>query len=89
MQRIRIIYSGSVQGVGFRYTARRIATSHRIGGYVRNMRDGTVELVADGREEDLQAFTDSVEEEMAGYISSKDVERSSIDVPAPDFRILL
>jgi acylphosphatase len=44
----RIIFSGRVQGVGFRYTAQTIARRHPVTGYVRNLPDGTVELVAQG-----------------------------------------
>ena len=45
----RIIYTGRVQGVGFRYTVRSLAGRHPVSGYVRNLPDGTVELVVAGR----------------------------------------
>lgn len=51
-----ILYSGSVQGVGFRYTARTVATGFEITGTVRNLPDGRVELIADGPREELEAF---------------------------------
>ncbi|OGK12318.1 MAG: hypothetical protein A2Y63_02115 [Candidatus Riflebacteria bacterium RBG_13_59_9] len=41
----RIVVSGLVQGVGYRYFAERVAHRLRISGYVRNQRDGTVEIV--------------------------------------------
>jgi acylphosphatase len=44
----RIIFSGRVQGVGFRYTVHSLARRHPVAGYVRNQPDGTVELVAQG-----------------------------------------
>jgi acylphosphatase len=56
MQRIHIIYSGRVQGVGFRYTAQETAHQFALSGWVRNRRDGTVELVAEGEEQTLLAF---------------------------------
>ena len=46
--RVRILYSGHVQGVGFRYTAKTVAAGFEITGVVRNLPDGRVELVAEG-----------------------------------------
>ena len=51
-----ILYSGSVQGVGFRYTARTVAAGFEITGTVRNLPDGRVELIAEGPREELEAF---------------------------------
>jgi acylphosphatase len=56
----RLIYSGRVQGVGFRYTTARIARRHPVTGYVRNQPDGTVELVADGPADAVDAFLDEI-----------------------------
>ena len=47
-QRRRLIYIGRVQGVGFRFTTASIARRHPVAGFVRNLTDGTVELVAEG-----------------------------------------
>ncbi len=44
----RVIFSGRVQGVGFRYTVRSIAKRHPVKGYVKNLPNGTVELVMHG-----------------------------------------
>src|SRR5207248_2933045 len=43
--RRQCLFSGRVQGVGFRYTVKNIALQHNISGYVRNLPDGRVELV--------------------------------------------
>ena len=48
MRRVRVIVSGSVQGVGYRYTARMIADEVGVTGWVRNRRDGTVEAEVEG-----------------------------------------
>ncbi len=53
MKRMRILFSGRVQGVGFRYTTRRIAVSFKVAGFVRNLQGGDVELVAEGSEQEL------------------------------------
>lgn len=57
-------YSGRVQGVGFRYTARRIATGYRVTGYVRNLHDGGVQLVVEGAREELDRFLAALGAEM-------------------------
>ena len=51
-----VFYSGRVQGVGFRYTARTVVAGFDISGTVRNLPDGRVELIAEGRREELEAF---------------------------------
>jgi len=59
-KRMRILYSGNVQGVGFRYTAKSVATGFEVSGTVRNLSDGRVELVAEGVQEELEAFRQAV-----------------------------
>lgn len=65
-----VIFSGDVQGVGFRYTAARIARGFAVTGYVRNLRDGRVEMVAEGTPDELDAFVESVAREMGRHIRS-------------------
>ncbi|MBI3860605.1 MAG: acylphosphatase [Planctomycetia bacterium] len=52
----RLIYTGRVQGVGFRYTVRSIARLHPVTGYVKNLPDGSVELVAQGDQPAIDAL---------------------------------
>jgi acylphosphatase len=54
--RLHIFYSGHVQGVGFRFTVKRVATGYEVAGVVRNLPDGRVELVAEGERNELEAF---------------------------------
>ena len=54
MQRMRIVVSGMVQGVGFRAYAQREAGSIGLTGWVRNKMDGTVEILAEGKRETLE-----------------------------------
>jgi len=56
----KIIFSGRVQGVGFRYFVESIASKYDIKGYVRNTRDGKVEVVCQGEEEDLKHFINEI-----------------------------
>jgi acylphosphatase len=52
--RKRVVVHGSVQGVFFRDTTRRLAEQHRVAGWVRNNRDGTVEAVFEGEDADVE-----------------------------------
>ncbi len=64
-----IYYAGRVQGVGFRYTVRETACGYEVTGFVRNMADGRVELVAEGDEDELKAFVKGIRDNgLAGYI---------------------
>jgi len=73
MIRKTVQYAGHVQGVGFRYTTTTIAERHRVAGYVQNLRDGRVRLVAEGDAGDVDAFLDEVASAMRGHIDKTDV----------------
>ncbi len=70
-------YSGGVQGVGFRYTARALASGFRVAGYVKNLTDGRVELVAEGEQAEVLAFLEAVDERMGDLVSSRDLRWSA------------
>ncbi len=59
-KRMQIFYSGSVQGVGFRYTVKSVASGFDVAGTVRNLSDGRVELVIEGMKEELSAFRQAI-----------------------------
>ncbi len=52
----RFFVSGEVQGVGFRYFAQRSAGRHQVCGFVMNLADGRVELLAEGSEKAVNGF---------------------------------
>ncbi|HEV7904710.1 MAG TPA: acylphosphatase [Pyrinomonadaceae bacterium] len=52
----RYFVSGAVQGVGYRFFAQRVAARHQVVGYVRNLRDGRVEVLAEGAPESVEAL---------------------------------
>ncbi|WP_310728994.1 acylphosphatase [Streptomyces sp. N2A] len=58
MIRRRVVVSGSVQGVFFRDTCRRTAEARGVAGWVRNVRDGTVEAVFEGDPESVQKLVE-------------------------------
>jgi acylphosphatase len=70
----RVLYSGRVQGVGFRYTARQIAQRFTVTGFVRNLADGRVELVAEGLPAELDQFLGEIASAMEGYIDDAQVQ---------------
>ncbi len=57
MQRVKLIASGRVQGVGFRGFVCRIANSLQLVGYAKNLPDGTVELLVEGDEKKIALFS--------------------------------
>jgi acylphosphatase len=86
-ERHEIIYSGNVQGVGFRYTARQIAARHPVTGFVQNLPDGRVLLVAEGSQDSVAAFLDGVEGEMARHISTKQANTAVASGDFEDFSV--
>ena len=60
MKMMKVLFSGRVQGVGFRYTVCRLATSFRVTGFVKNLMSGDVEVVAEGSEQDLVDFLNEI-----------------------------
>jgi acylphosphatase len=86
--RRRVYFSGRVQGVGFRYTCRAIARGFQVGGYVRNLPDGRVEVMAEGEPGELDEFLSAIQSEMNSYIKDATVESAPIgDYPLTDFSV--
>jgi acylphosphatase len=70
----RVVYTGRVQGVGFRFTTQHLAKAFPIGGYVRNQADGTVEVVVEGATDVVDGFLAAVAVKMAEYVTETTVE---------------
>jgi acylphosphatase len=87
MKRIHIFYSGRVQGVGFRFTVERIALKLGITGWVKNLFDGRVELVAEGKEEKLEKFLKEINDYFANYILDSELFWKEPTGEFKDFRI--
>ncbi|MFO7966340.1 MAG: acylphosphatase [Archaeoglobaceae archaeon] len=60
MLRLEAYISGVVQGVGFRYFARKMAKESGVTGFVMNLNDGRVFLVAEGSGEQLEKFISTI-----------------------------
>ena len=79
---LRIFFEGNVQGVGFRWTVKRIAKGFEVVGWVRNLSDGRVELLASGEEAEVRAFVAAIgESELRAHIRRQ--TESAADEPAP------
>ena len=80
-----IFFSGHVQGVGFRFTAQSAARRYKLTGFVRNDRDGRVEMLVQGQAQDIEDCVSSLKETFA----IRDIELQQVE-PDPsynDFRI--
>ncbi len=73
-KRLHVIYSGDVQGVGFRFTAERSAISLGLTGWVKNLSDGRVEVVCEANTPELNEFLDKIDKVFKEYINSRDIE---------------
>ncbi|MCM1528648.1 MAG: acylphosphatase [Alistipes sp.] len=81
------IFRGYVQGVGFRWKAKHLAALHSVTGYVRNLYDGTVELEAEGREENIDMLIQGLMNDR--YIEITDQSFCSVpDEGSRNFEIL-
>lgn len=71
----QVLYSGRVQGVGFRYSVKQIASGFDVTGTVKNLPDGRVELQAMAQDvEELDAFLRDIDESNLGsFIKEKEV----------------
>ena len=61
----RVFYEGRVQGVGFRYSVRSLATGYEVVGSVRNLIDGRVELEVQGAPDEVDGFLEAI---LDGYL---------------------
>jgi len=66
------IFHGTVQGVGFRYTTTRLAGEYDVAGIVRNLPDGTVQLVAEGEEAEIRAFLNALRQRLGRHVRRVD-----------------
>ena len=70
-------FSGHVQGVGFRYQVVSMAKGFDLTGYVKNLNDGRVELLAEGDESEVLSFLEAIESELDIYIKSVEKQTGS------------
>ena len=87
-KRAHVFYSGRVQGVGFRMTAEDLAHQMDVLGWVKNLRDGRVELIAEAEETILERFLKAIQTgSMKNFIRQVDVSWSDATDTFDDFEI--
>lgn len=84
IKRYKFCFYGTVQGVGFRYTAMHAANMYRLTGYVRNEYDGSVTCEVQGDEEAIDRFIITIRS--GRFIDISDMDRKELDM-IPDERI--
>lgn len=86
MVQAHILYSGTVQGVGFRFTVQRHALSLDLTGWVKNLPDGSVEILVNGPKKNIEKLCRNVEGYFAESIRSKNIQYAS---PLKEFKDFL
>lgn len=76
MERTTCYFGGHVQGVGFRYTALNIAQAYDVTGYVQNLSDGRVLLVAEGAKAEMNSLIEEIKQHMGSYVDDVDITTS-------------
>lgn len=85
---VHIMITGTVQGVGFRYYTRRLASSLGLTGFVKNLASGEVEIEAEGEKQKIQELVHDLQtKDMAEYISDLKIEWSDYKNKYHDFTI--
>jgi len=82
-----IIFIGRVQGIGFRFTAFDVANRYNLTGMVRNLPNGTVEMLTQGRPDDIDDCIRDIQESFASYITETKIEEIPINPEYKDFKI--
>jgi acylphosphatase len=82
-----IIFSGQVQGVGFRFTAFNMANRHQLTGFVRNLPDGTVEMLIQGTSGAIDDYIRDIKEYFSGYIRETKIKEIPSNSQYKDFEI--
>jgi acylphosphatase len=86
-KQVHAIYSGRVQGIGFRFTAIDVARDLSVSGWVKNLRDGSVEIVAEADESALDDFLARLENIFSRYIQDKEINWNSASGKFKDFSL--
>ena len=84
---LHIYFSGRVQGIGFRYTVQDIATQQKVYGWVRNLSDGSVEVLAEAEEDTLKSFLEQINQHFSRYIREVNTEWLPASGEFRDFQV--
>lgn len=84
---IEVWFSGLVQGVGFRYETLKVAKGYEVTGFVENLSDGRVHLIAQGSPRETKEFVEAVSESLSDYIREKEERSGPCTSPLRSFQI--
>lgn len=82
-----VIFGGRVQGVGFRFTVFNIASRCQLTGYVRNVANGTVEMVAQGHADDVEDCIRDIRDTYSAHIADVEIEEADPNPAYTEFKI--
>ena len=85
--RKHFFFKGRVQGVGFRYRAQNAAARYSVTGWVKNLYDGSVEMEAQGTEEDIDKVVQTLQDSRYIVINDMYVADRQADPRETFFRI--
>lgn len=74
--RWHIFFIGRVQGVGFRYTCRELSKQHSVTGWVKNLPDGSVEMIVEGDVTTVRAYVTDVCDSTHGRVDNREITKS-------------
>jgi acylphosphatase len=86
--RKQVLFRGRVQGVGFRATAQHLAEGFDVAGTVRNCADGSVELVVQGEQQEVDGLMASIGRRMGPYIMHQEVQEQAACPTLRGFHII-
>ena len=88
MSAVQVFFEGNVQGVGFRYSVRHIAKGFDVTGWIRNLRDGRVEMHLNGADDEVRAFLEAImQSELRAHIKKQEVTPLADAPPMHGFEI--
>ena len=87
-ERVRVLYTGTVQGVGFRWRAAEASHGIAVTGFIRNLPDGRVELVGEGERAEIERLLAAVRARMGDLIRREDAAWSAASGEFREFSVL-
>jgi acylphosphatase len=83
-----VYYAGQVQGVGFRATAERIAKDYPVTGWVKNLADGRVQMVAEGPADAIDDFLKAIRVHWKDSIKKEQIDEQAVSGTYKDFKVI-